>query len=63
MGLELLVLGDDLGVEAMSSAIFDLYYDGLIHLVANHDAFAGLAEIAVGHAAPPIPSSRSRIIV
>src|SRR4051794_5303357 len=70
---------DDLAVERVLHAVLDLDDDGLLHLVADHEAVADLAVAAAGqagarrflglaHATPSFgaterPSSRSRMIV
>src|SRR5215203_3140182 len=79
MHLELRRTADDLGVQRVLHAVLDLYDDGLLHLVAHHEALADLAVaatgqagpgrlLALGHATPSFgatdrPSSRSRMIV
>src|SRR6478735_1182714 len=76
--LDLAGAADDLAVEGVLDTVLDLDDDGLVHLVADDVALAGLAVVAVrslGHglilrslahlASPftPMPSSRSRISV
>src|SRR5215212_2015262 len=77
--LQLARAPDDLAVETVLHAVLDLDHDGLVHLVADHEALADLAVAATGqagpgrllglaHATPSFgatdrPSSRSRMIV
>jgi hypothetical protein len=68
VGLELVGAAERLLVEGVLHAVLDGDDDGLVHLVADDEALAGLAEgvalshgLALGHAAPPVrtmPSSR-----
>src|SRR5690348_15417991 len=77
--LQLAGPADDLAVQAVLHAVLDLDDDGLLHLVADDEAFTDLAVPATGqagarrllglaHATPSFgatdrPSSRSRMIV
>src|SRR3546814_4004982 len=57
---ELAVAAHDLAVEGVLDTVLDSHDNGLVHLVADDDAFADLAGLAlvrgcglVAHAAPP----------
>src|SRR3954470_10255979 len=50
VGLELARAPDDLAVEAVLHAVLDLDDDGLLHLVADHQALADLAVATTGQA-------------
>lgn len=76
VGLELVRTADDLAVQGVLDAVLDGDDDGLVHLVADHQTLAGLAEaagvlglfshVALAHQAlstVSMPSSRSRIRV
>src|SRR3546814_7098852 len=68
--LELAVAAHDLAVEGVLDTVLDSHDNGLVHLVADDDAFADLAGRAlvcgcglVAHAAPPsfsVPDSTAR---
>ena len=47
MRLDLVALAHDLAVEGMLDAVLNLDNDGLIHLVADDKALAGLAVVAL----------------
>src|SRR6185437_8778032 len=72
--LQLAGTAHDLAVQRVLDAVLDRHHDGLVHLVADHQALTDLAAVAVfgavhvgylvAHSAPSvIPSSRSRWIV
>src|SRR4051812_9780648 len=66
--LQLPRTADDLAVQRVLDAVLDLDHDGLVHLVADHQALADLPSVALAHAvtssgATESPSSRSRMIV
>src|SRR3954471_10830210 len=50
VGLQLAGATDDLAVEAVLHAVLDLDDDGLVHLVADHEALADLAVATAGQA-------------
>src|SRR6478609_9182351 len=76
VSLQLVRAANDLAVHRVLEAVLDGDDDGLVHLVADDEALAGLAEptrfglshriLLVTHATSPsvvIPSSRSRMVV